>query len=103
MYIVVLITSKDTDEANRIAEALVSEKLIACANIISDVKSIFWWQGKVDRADEVLLVLKTQKEHFSIIVDRVKSYHSYEVPEIIALPIVEGNEDYLNWIKESTS
>jgi periplasmic divalent cation tolerance protein len=103
MYIVVFITTKNIREANKIAAKLVEGKLIACANVIKDVKSIFWWQGKVDKADEVLLVLKSKKSCFPKIVKTVKKLHSYEVPEIIALPIVDGNKDYLDWIKKSCS
>ena len=100
-YIVILITAKDFDEANRIAQKLVSFKLIACANIIKDIKSIFWWEGKVDSSNEVLLILKSQEKLIEKIIKTVKSVHSYQVPEIIALPIMAGNQDYLKWIDES--
>jgi len=103
MCIVIFITAKNVREANKIAKKLVEDKLIACANVIKGVKSIFCWQGKVERADEVLLVLKSKKSCFQKIVKTVKSLHSYEVPEIIALPIIAGNKDYLNWIKKSCS
>ena len=102
MYIVVFVTTKDEEEANTIAQKLLQEKLIACANIINNIKSIFSWQGKIDRADEALLILKSQQKFFSKLVKAVKSVHSYDVPEIIALPIMEGSEDYLNWIKTET-
>ena len=101
MYIVVFITAKDADEANRIAEKLVEEKLAACVNIVSSIKSIFWWEGKVDRADEALLILKSQKNLLNKIIKTVKSLHSYTVPEVIALPVVGGNADYLKWVKAS--
>lgn len=101
MYIVVLVTAKNMKEANVIADILVGKKLIACANIIKDIQSVFRWQGKVEKADEVLLILKTQQESFSKIVKAVKEHHSYEVPEIIALPVLDGNKKYLNWIQES--
>ena len=102
MHIVILVTAKDEAQANKIVEKLVEEKLIACANIVPGIRSIFRWQGKVDRADEVLLVLKSRRRHFPAIVKAVKALHSYDVPEVIALPIVEGNKDYLNWLTEST-
>lgn len=102
MYIVIFITAKDKSEAEKIANKLLEEKLIACANILEGVKSLFWWEGKIDQADEALLILKTRKELFTRIVSTVKTLHSYGCPEIIALPIVEGNKDYLQWIKEST-
>ena len=102
MYIVIFITAKDKEEANTIANKLLEDKLIACANIVESVKSLFWWDGKIDNANETLLILKTRKDLFEKIVTAVKTVHSYDVPEIIALPIVEGNKDYLEWIKEST-
>ena len=102
MYIVVLVTTKDEQEANAIAQKLLENKLIACANIIANIKSIFSWQGKMDQANETLLILKSQQKFFPRLVQAVKSVHSYDVPEIIALPIVEGSDDYLNWIKTET-
>ena len=101
MYIVVFVTAKDVTEAQKIAEALVNGKLAACVNIVDGVKSIFTWQGKVDKADEALLILKSRKSLFPKIVAQVKKLHSYDCPEVIALPIVGGNKDYLNWIKDS--
>ena len=102
MYCVVLITAKDTEEAKKIASKLVEEKLIACANILSGVNSIFWWEEKVCEEQEVLMVIKTRKNLFKRIVSVVRSLHSYSVPEIIALPIVDGHKEYLNWLKSST-
>jgi periplasmic divalent cation tolerance protein len=100
-YAVVLVTAKDSAEAQKIANALLEKKLIACANLISGVQSLFWWEGKIDQAQEVLLVLKTKVSQVSEITKNVKALHSYDVPEVIALPIVAGNEDYLKWIKDS--
>ena len=102
MYIVVLVTAKDEAQAHKIAEKLVAEKLAACANIVPRIQSIFHWKGKLDRAQEVLLILKSRRRHFPAIVKTVQALHSYDVPEVIALPIVEGNKDYLNWLTEST-
>lgn len=109
MHIVILVTAKDEAQANKIAERLVEEKLIACANIVPGVQSIFRWpvgslreEGKADRAQEVLLVLKSRRRHFPAIVKTVRALHSYDVPEVIALPIVEGNKDYLDWLTAST-
>jgi len=101
MYIVVLVTTKNVREANKIANKLVAEQLIACANIVRGIKSIFPWKGKVEKAEEVLLILKSKKSCFSKIAKTVKKYHSYETPEVIALPIADGSKDYLNWIKEN--
>ena len=101
MHIIVLVTAKDKDEAKKIASALVSRKLVACANIVSEIHSVFWWEGKTDSSDEALLILKSQKRLFKKIEKCVKSVHSYSVPEIIALPIVAGQKDYLKWIDDS--
>lgn len=101
MHIVVFVTAKNLIEANVIAQRLVKEKLVACANIVKGIRSVFWWQKKIDKADEVLLILKSKKSCFKRIVKTVTLLHSYDVPEIIALPIVDGNRDYLKWITES--
>ena len=100
-YIVVLVTAKDRKEADKISRGLLEAKLVACANILNGVRSLFRWQGKVDSSSEVLMVLKTKKVLFKKIVAKVRSLHSYQTPEIIALPIVVGSEDYLDWINSS--
>ena len=97
-YIVILVTAKDKKEATKIARGLLESQLIACANIIGGVQSLFWWRGKIDSSKEVLLVLKTKKILFNKVSAKVKSLHSYETPEIIALPIVNGSKDYLKWL-----
>jgi periplasmic divalent cation tolerance protein len=102
MFIVVFVTAKDKIEAEKISQKLIQEKLAACVNIVEGVRSLFWWEGKVDQANEILLVIKTQKTLFKKLEKAVKSAHSYTVPEIIALPIIAGNADYLKWIKDST-
>jgi len=101
MNIVVFVTTKNSAEAKKIAQGLLAKKLIACANIIGGVQSFFWWEGKVDSAKEALLILKTSKACFKKLVLAVKALHSYSVPEIIALPIVAGSRDYLQWINKS--
>ena len=100
--IVVFITASSEEEAARIAASLVEEKLAACVNIIRNIRSIYSWKGKVCDDAEVLMIVKTQRSLFNSLKGRVKELHSYEVPEIIALPIVDGSEDYLKWIREST-
>ena len=100
-HIVILVTAKDKKEATTIAKGLLEAKLIACANIIDGVQSLFWWQGKIDSLKEVVMVLKTKKNLFKKVLTRVKALHSYQTPEIIALPIVNGSEDYLKWINSS--
>ena len=100
--IVVLITASDEEEASKIARAIVEEKLAGCINIIKDIRSIYTWQGKIEDEKEVLMVVKTRKPVFNSLMKRVKELHSYTVLEIIALPIIQGSEDYLKWLKEVT-
>jgi periplasmic divalent cation tolerance protein len=95
---VVLITASSVEEGNRITAFILDRHLAACVNIVPKISSLFWWQGKIDAADEVLLIIKTRACRVNDIVDAVKSVHSYSVPEVIALPITGGNADYLGWI-----
>jgi periplasmic divalent cation tolerance protein len=99
--IVVLVTAANNKEAEKIAGGLIFHKLAACVNIVPKVDSLFRWQGKVDRAKEVLLVIKTKGTAFGKIVSLVKKLHSYDVPEIIALPIIKGEKKYMEWLNES--
>ena len=96
--IIILITTGNEKEAHKIAESLVKEKKAACVNIVPRVDSLFWWKGKLDSARESLLLVKTKTSLFPEIVELVKRTHSYQVPEIIALPIIAGSEDYLKWL-----
>ena len=98
---IVFVTTKNRKEAEKIAGALLKEKLIACANIIDGVSSLFWWQGKIDRAREALLILKTRESVFKKLETRIKSLHSYKVPEIIAVHVASGSKEYLAWVKNS--
>jgi periplasmic divalent cation tolerance protein len=98
--IVIFITSGSEEEAKRLGRILVEEKLAACVNIIPGVESLYWWKGKIESSKEWMLVVKTQGKMVNRIVKRVKEIHSYEIPEVIALPIVEGNRDYLQWISD---
>jgi periplasmic divalent cation tolerance protein len=98
--IVIFVTTSSEPEAHKIAELLLRRRKAACVNIVPKVDSSFWWQGKLDSARESLLVIKTKASLLSEIVDLVKTEHSYKVPEIIALPIIGGNEDYLKWIDD---
>jgi periplasmic divalent cation tolerance protein len=100
--IVVLVTVSGEDEAVKIARALVEAKLAACANIINNVRSIYAWEGKVEDDSELLMVIKTRRSIFSDLAAKVRELHSYDVPEIIALPIVDGSAEYLKWLNEST-
>jgi len=98
--IVVFVTTGTEAEAHKIAELLLGKRKAACVNIVPGVDSSFWWQGKLDSARESLLIIKTRASLLSEIIELVKSVHSYEVPDIIALPIIGGNEDYLKWIDD---
>ena len=100
--IIIFITASSEEEAKKIATALVEERLVACANIIPKIISIYWWENKVCQEDEVMLIAKSTQPLFSTIKDRVKSLHSYKVPEIISFPISEGLPEYLNWIEDVT-
>jgi periplasmic divalent cation tolerance protein len=100
--IVVFITASNEDQAARIAKALVEAKLAGCVNIIRNIRSIYSWDGKIEDEPEVLMIVKTRKPLFDDLIKKVKELHSYTVPEIIALPIVEGSEDYLKWLIEVT-
>jgi len=98
MYAVVLVTAKDKKEAQKIAVSLIKQKLAACVNVIDKVDSVFFWAGKIDQVKESLLVIKSKKEKLPQIIKLVRSLHSYEVPEIIAIPIIAGDKSYLRWI-----
>lgn len=97
-HIVIFITASNDEEARKIADLLLKQRKAACINIIPGVASSFWWKGKIDVARESLLVIKTKASALPKVIDLVKTTHSYEVPEIIAVPILGGNTDYLNWI-----
>ena len=100
-YTLIMVTASSREEAEKIATTLLKRKLIACANILGPVSSRFWWQGKIDSAEEYMIFMKTKRELFDQVADNVKQLHSYEVPEIIALPIVEGAKPYLEWINSN--
>jgi periplasmic divalent cation tolerance protein len=101
--VVVFITAPTDEEAALIAKSVVESKLAACVNIIRSIRSIYSWQGKVEDDNEVLMIVKTRQELFESLSARVKELHSYDVPEVIALPIVKGSEDYLTWLRDSTT
>lgn len=101
--IVIFITASSEDEAVKIASSLVQEHLVACANIVPKVRSLFFWHGGIQDEQESLLICKGRLFHMDRIIRRVKSLHSYTVPEIIALPIISGSSEYLEWVKEATS
>ena len=99
--IVVLVTGSNARECARIARNLLERRLIACANLVPQIRSLYTWEGKVADEKECLMVLKSSREMFPSLEAEIEKLHSYSVPEIIALPIIEGFPNYLNWIAES--
>jgi len=101
-FIVIFITASSVEKAEKIGKALVEKKLAACVNIVRDIRSIFFWKGKISDEREVLLIAKSKRKNFEKIEKEVKKMHSYEVPEIIALPILIGSKDYLDWVEKES-
>ncbi|MBL8665151.1 MAG: divalent-cation tolerance protein CutA [Candidatus Odyssella sp.] len=97
------VTAPNVAEAERIGEALVQERLVACANILGPIASIYWWQGKVQRDAEAVLIAKTRADLVERVVARVKELHSYTVPCVVSLAIEQGNPDFLRWIAAETA
>jgi len=97
-HILILMTASTKEETTKIVKCLLEEKLIACANIVGPIDSLFWWKGKIDEASEFLVLMKSHGKLFNKISKRVKEMHTYEVPELIALSIGKGLPTYLNWI-----
>jgi periplasmic divalent cation tolerance protein len=102
-HIVVLITTRKPEEAQNIAEALVKKRLAACVNIIPEVNSHFRWQNKLNTTKECMLIVKTKESLLPAVIESVKKIHSHLVPEIIALPIIGGSQDYLDWLDIETN
>jgi periplasmic divalent cation tolerance protein len=98
----VLVMAAGQDEAIKIAQALVEERLAACVNIVGPARSIYRWQGQIENASEYMLMIKTRATHFSKIERKIVELHSYEVPEIIAIPLSAGSKPYLKWLTKST-
>jgi periplasmic divalent cation tolerance protein len=101
--LVVFVTTSTTDDAAAIAEALVSERLAACVNIIAAIESIYRWEGKVTRDSEALMIIKTTDERYPELERRVQELHTYSTPEVVAIRIERGSEQYLNWLRDSTA
>jgi periplasmic divalent cation tolerance protein len=101
-FVIVLVTVPDDEVANRLAHTLVTEKLAACVNVLPGVRSVYAWEGEICNEGELLCLLKTRRELFPAVRDRVLSLHPYQVPEIVALPLVEGDDAYLAWLRDNT-
>jgi periplasmic divalent cation tolerance protein len=98
-YISIFVTVPNMSTANKITKFLLEKKLVACVNIIPKIKSVYWWENKICKSNELLLVMKSVKNNFNKIVKEIKKIHPYEVPEIVCVDIT-ANKDYLDWIKE---
>lgn len=99
--IVIFVTVGNSSDAALLAKSLVERRLAACVNLVPGISSWYWWEGKVNEDQEVLLMMKTSRDKFAALEKEVLRLHSYAVPEIIAVQIVEGSKNYLNWIEES--
>ncbi len=99
----VYVTCASEDEARHIAQAAVSQRLAACANIIPGMQSMYWWEGKVQQDHETVLILKTLPEAYAKLERLIVDLHSYSVPCVLAFPVVEGNPPYLDWIRENVN
>jgi periplasmic divalent cation tolerance protein len=97
--IVVLSNTSSAEEAERIARSLVEERLAACVNVVPGVRSFYRWKGNVEDSAEWLLVIKSSRDRFQALLAALEKLHSYEVPEVIALPVVDGASSYLNWME----
>ncbi|PMQ01608.1 MAG: divalent-cation tolerance protein CutA [Dictyoglomus sp. NZ13-RE01] len=101
--ILVFCTTKDSEEAYNLANFLLDEKLIACANIVPNIRSLYFWKGSKEDTNEYLLIMKTVESKFPNLVKKIKEKHSYELPEIIAIPVSNADPEYVKWIEESLS
>ncbi len=101
-FVMVFITAASTEEASKIARAVVDERLAACCNIVNPVTSIYRWEGKVMEDPEALMIVKTRSALLEPLIKRVKELHSYDVPEVISVALGEGNPAYMKWLADST-
>jgi periplasmic divalent cation tolerance protein len=101
MYSIIYITTSGSQEARKIARTLLEEKLVACANIIPRIESLYWWQGEIEEDEESLLLVKTSSKQVDTVIERVKEIHSYDIPCVVEIRIDKGSEDYLHWLEES--
>jgi len=100
---IALATAPDAEVAARIARALVEERLVACANLVGSVRSIYRWQGRVEDADEVMLVLKTRADRVDALAERLRALHPFDLPELVVLPVEGGLAPYLDWVRAESA
>jgi len=103
MIRVVLVTAPNEEAGEFLARELVQERLAACGNVIPGLVSVYWWEGAVERDDEVLVLLKTTEERVEDLIERAKELHSYDVPELLALPVIAGDGEYAQWVADETT
>jgi periplasmic divalent cation tolerance protein len=101
--VVVMVTCGDAGEAERIARAALEQRLAACANLLPGLRSWFWWEGRIDRAEEVLLLFKTRRDRLAALEAAIRAEHSYEVFAMVAVPVAGGSAEYLRWIDASVA
>lgn len=101
-YRLIYITTSNAEEAVRIGRALVESRLAACANILPTVRSLYWWEGRVQEEGETVLIAKTRESHVTALTEMVRELHSYSCPCVVALPITGGNPAYLDWLAQET-
>lgn len=97
-FAILLISASSESESQEIVSSLLEKRLIACANVSSQVTSSYWWKGNIEKADEFIITAKTRLSLVEKITEEVKNIHSYDLPEILALPILDGSKDYLDWL-----
>jgi len=102
-YIMVLTTTGSEEEAEKISGELIEQNLGACVQVYGPIKSTYSWDGEIERSEEWMCFIKTSSDKFSDVEEKIKEVHSYENPEIIALPIIDGNQEYLKWVDENLS
>ena len=100
-YHVVLVTVSSTSEAKSIAHHVLEERLAACVNLVPNISSISWWEGKIEECRETLMIMKTRQDKLDELISSIKQLHSYNIPEIISVPLGKSSEDYLRWIDTS--
>ncbi|HSM57099.1 MAG TPA: divalent-cation tolerance protein CutA [Candidatus Sulfomarinibacteraceae bacterium] len=98
-FLQVFITAGDREEARRLARALVERRLAGCVQIVSPIESIYWWEDEIESAEECLCLIKTSRARYEALEAAIRELHSYDTPEILAMPVAEGNRDYLQWLR----
>ncbi|MDA9101113.1 divalent-cation tolerance protein CutA [Omnitrophica bacterium] len=101
-FLLVLSTAPNRREARKLAQLLVRQRLVACVNLIDKAESIYWWQSKIQSSREVLLLMKTRQSCYKELEKTLKKHHSYDVPEVVAIPLAAGSSDYLKWLAAET-